>query len=102
MKTYTKTHKSKKALKNHVAKIKARGGKATVRGMIVSYTFPTKNKKVFYTQMNIGKAKYVVNHYDGKKTHKDGSSFYDISIFSNKIKFKEFINELLKKGYTER
>jgi hypothetical protein len=39
MKTYTKTHKSEKALKSHVAKIKARGGKATVKGKTIEYKF---------------------------------------------------------------
>jgi hypothetical protein len=39
MATYSKTHKSEKALKSHVAKIKARGGKATVKGKTIEYKF---------------------------------------------------------------
>jgi len=41
----------------------------------------------------IGKAKYVVNYYTGKK-HKDGSKFFDIAIFKNKKKMDKFIIEL--------
>jgi hypothetical protein len=58
-------------------------------------------KKVYNTQMNIGKAKYVVNFHDGKKTHKDGSPFYDIEIFKNKNDFEGFQKKLRDQGYTE-
>lgn len=44
-------------------------------------------------QQNIGKAKYVVNYCTGKK-HDDGSDFYDIEIFKNKVKKDKFINSL--------
>ena len=43
--------------------------------------------------MNIGKAKYVVNYYQGKK-HDDGSEFWDIAIFKSKIKMHQFIKTL--------
>lgn len=43
---------------------------------------------------NVGKAKYVVSYHDGVKKHKDGSKFFDIAIFKNKKKMKEFINKL--------
>lgn len=48
---------------------------------------------------NVGSAKYVVNYHDGVKTHKDGSPFFDIAIFQNKIKFNKFISELKNNGY---
>ena len=44
-------------------------------------------------QNNIGKAKYVVNYYRGKK-HKDGSKFWDIAIFKSKHKMNQFIKTL--------
>lgn len=55
-----------------------------------------KNMKYINTRYNIGKAKYVVTYYDDerKPTHKDGSSFHDIRIFSNKKKMGEFIKTL--------
>jgi len=55
----------------------------------------------FNIKNNIGKAKYVVNYYDGVKEHKDGSRFFDIAIFKNKKKLKAFVDNLLKKGYIE-
>ena len=44
-------------------------------------------------QQNIGKAKFVVNYYTGKK-HQDGSDFYDMRIFKNKKYKNRFINFL--------
>jgi len=60
------------------------------------------NTKVYYTQNNIGKAKYTVNFYDGIQKHKDGSDFYGIQIFKNKKKRDEYIKKLNKEGYKER
>ena len=57
--------------------------------------------KKFSTNTNIGKAKYVVNFHDGKTFHKDGSDFYGIRIFSNKVDNRKFINQLLVDGYKE-
>jgi hypothetical protein len=56
------------------------------------------NKK-YNTQINVGKVKYLVNYHDGKKTHKDGSPFFDIETFKNKKLFFDFIKELKKQGY---
>lgn len=41
----------------------------------------------------VGKAKYLVNYYTGKK-HEDGSEFYDVRIFKNKRLKDRFINLL--------
>ncbi|WP_169303360.1 hypothetical protein [Pedobacter cryophilus] len=38
-KTYSKNHKNPKALKNHVAKIKKRGGVVRSQGSKIVYTF---------------------------------------------------------------
>lgn len=44
MKTYTKTHSSKKVAEIHLSKIKKRGGKATMKpgkgGFLIEYSFP--------------------------------------------------------------
>lgn len=44
MKTYTKTHSSKKVAEIHLEKIKKRGGKATMKpakgGFLIEYSFP--------------------------------------------------------------
>jgi hypothetical protein len=56
-------------------------------------------QKQFTTQHNIGKAKYVINTYNGVDTHKDGSPFWGIEIFKNKTKFNNRIKQLINKGY---
>lgn len=58
-------------------------------------------KKVFYRMDNIGKAKYTINFHDGVQMHKDGSPFFGIAIFHNKVKMEKFIKKLIKEGYTE-
>lgn len=57
--------------------------------------------KKFRIKNNVGKAKYLVSFHDGVKTHKDGSEFFDIHICKNKTQLKEFLNQLLKQGYTK-
>lgn len=57
--------------------------------------------KTFYTQNNIGKAKYCINFNDGIKKHKDGSYFFDILTFSNKKVFKNNIEILINNGYIQ-
>jgi hypothetical protein len=57
---------------------------------------------IFYEQQNIGKAKYVVNWHDGVQKHNDGSDFFDIRIFSNKVKKDRFIRALKSNGFKER
>ena len=59
-------------------------------------------KKLYYQQNNIGKAKYTVSTQDGIDTHKDGSPFWGIAIFKNKIKLKKYIKDLESKGYKKR
>ena len=69
--------------------------------------FKTSNKefpvesKTYNTISNVGKAKYVVNFHDGKKTHKDGSRFYDMSIFKNAKDLESFEKQLKSKGYVK-
>jgi len=60
------------------------------------------NMKQFYMKNHIGHAKYVVNYYGGISKHNDGSAFFDIKIFKNKKKLKEFIDDLKNDGYTEQ
>ena len=58
--------------------------------------------KTFKVQHNIGKAKYVISYHDGIKSHPDGSPFFDIAIFKNKIKLNKFTKNLIENGYTEK
>lgn len=59
-------------------------------------------EKNFYLMFNVGKAKYCINYHDGVQTHKDGSPFYGIIIFSNKRKFMAEIKSMKKQGYVEK
>ena len=58
-------------------------------------------EKNYYIQYGIGKAKYCVSYHDGISTHKDGSPFYGIAIFKNKIKLAAYIRSLTSEGYRE-
>jgi hypothetical protein len=55
--------------------------------------------KNYYPQYNIGSVKYVLNFHDGEKSHDDGSPFYDIRTFKNKVKFNSAIKSLQNSGY---
>ena len=58
--------------------------------------------KSFNVVNNVGKARYVVNHHDGQKTHRDGSPFFDITICHNKSMLSAIVKELKRQGYTEK
>lgn len=59
-------------------------------------------EKVYNEMYGVGKSKYVVNYHDGKKTHSDGSPFFDIDIFKNKVDKNKFIDELKSQGYVKK
>ena len=52
-------------------------------------------------QENIGRAKYVVSYYTGRK-HVDGSDFYDVRIFRNKRDKAKFVVALLRGEHATR
>lgn len=56
--------------------------------------------KKFNLKHNVGKVKYLVSCHDGVKKHKDGSEFFDIACFKNKVKLNAFMNDLMKQGYS--
>jgi len=58
-------------------------------------------KKVFKVNPGIGKAKYSISSHDGKKTHKDGSDFYDIEIFKNKVDLENGIKKYTSNGFVK-
>ena len=47
----------------------------------------------------IGKARHVVSFFTGESFHKDGSPFYDVAIFSNKVSCVKFTRKLDAEGY---
>ena len=59
----------------------------------------TEGKKVFKVNPAIGKAKYSISSHDGVKKHKDGSDFFDIETFKNKVDLEKAIKNYTSKGY---
>lgn len=59
------------------------------------------NPKKFNTMRNVGHARYIINYTDGRKTHRDGSPFYDIAIFSNQAAYNKAIEILLGDGFIQ-
>lgn len=60
-----------------------------------------KDKKIFSINPHqIGKAKYSINMYDGKK-HKDGSPFIGIDIAKTKKELNTKISDYKEGGYKE-
>lgn len=58
--------------------------------------------KVYYWMFNVGKSRYSINFHNGNSTHRDGSPFFDLRIFSNRRKAEAFVKSLERDGYTER
>jgi hypothetical protein len=61
----------------------------------------TEGKKAFRINPPIGKAKYSISSHNGSSTHKDGSDFWDIKIFKNKIDLEKGIKDYKSKGFIE-
>ena len=55
--------------------------------------------KRYNEMMNVGRAKYVINHHDGVTTHPDGSPFYGVAIFKTRRDKDKFVRELRARGY---
>lgn len=58
-------------------------------------------KKAFKVNPGIGKAKYSISSHDGHKKHNDGSDFWDIQIFKNKVDLEKGIKDYKSKGFIE-
>jgi hypothetical protein len=58
-------------------------------------------KKVFKVNPPIGSSKYSISSHNGTSTHNDGSDFYDIKIFKNKIDLEKGIKDYKSKGFVE-
>lgn len=81
MKQYTKKHTSAKALNNHVSKIKGKGGNCEVKGMIITYSFPSVKK----TKKDKTTGSYATKKY--------GTRYHVI------FKHKHGEEQLMSKGY---
>jgi hypothetical protein len=72
----------------------------TAGGLLESKSV-NEGKKSFKVNPGIGKAKYSISSHDGVKKHKDGSDFWDIKIFKNKVDLEKGINDYKSKGFIE-
>jgi len=66
---------------------------------VTLYESVTEGKKVFSVNPGIGKVKYSISSHDGVKKHKDGSDFYDIKTFKNKVDLEKAIKDYTSKGF---
>ena len=57
-------------------------------------------RKQFTVNPQIGRAKYSISAHNGTKTHSDGSAFWDIEIFNNKLNLIKAIRRYEINGYT--
>lgn len=57
---------------------------------------------MFRYRTNIGKVRHLVSHHDGQKVHRDGSPFFDASLFGRKRDAEKFIRSLKVAGYIEQ
>lgn len=62
---------------------------------------PLGAEKTYYSQDNIGCAKYTVSFHNGEKLHDDGSPFFDMRIFRRKADRNKFVSDLTQQGYAE-
>lgn len=58
--------------------------------------------KTYFLTFNVGSTRYLVNYHDGKKTHGDGSPFFDITPCRSKRMLARTITKLKREGYTEK
>jgi hypothetical protein len=56
-------------------------------------------EKQFTVNPQIGRARYSISAQDGIKTHSDGSAFWDIEIFNNKLSLIKAIRRYEINGY---
>lgn len=61
----------------------------------------SEGKKAFKVNPQIGRAKYSISSHNGTSTHKDGSDFWDIHIFKNKVDLEKAIKDYRSKGFIE-
>jgi hypothetical protein len=74
------------------------------RGDLISFeakTHTIQPVKRFNIMYNVGKVKYLVSYHKDDSKYSDGSDFFNIASFKNKVKLNDFIKKLEKEGYIE-
>jgi len=92
----------KKLLKSGIATIVTESNESineTIKG--TKNESVNEGKKVFKVNPPIGKVKYSISSHDGVKKHNDGSDFYDIKIFKNKVDLEKGIKKYTSNGFVK-
>jgi hypothetical protein len=102
-KIFAIVHKTSQGKTDFVKAIKAAPNSSIQKAYIKTYTNESVNegKKAFKVNPGIGKAKYSISSHDGVKKHKDGSDFWDIEIFKNKVDLEKAIKNYSSKGFVK-
>jgi len=98
-KEWAKTHKDYKSVIDGVPYVMKLTDKGTALVPVKIVESVTEGKKVFKVNPQIGKAKYSISSHDGVKKHKDGSDFFDIETFKNKVDLEKAIKNYTSKGF---
>ena len=73
----------------------------SVRLFVSTNESVSEGKKAFKVNPGIGKSKYSISSHDGHKKHNDGSDFWDIQIYKNKVDLEKGIKDYKSKGFVE-
>jgi len=98
-KDWAKTHKDYKSVIDGVPYVMKMTDKGTALVPVKIVESVTEGKKVFKVNPQIGKAKYSISSHDGVKKHKDGSDFFDIETFKNKVDLEKAIKKYTANGF---
>jgi len=98
-KDWEKTHKDYKSVIDGIPYVMKMTDKGTALVPVKIVESVTEGKKVFKVNPQIGKVKYSISSHDGVKKHKDGSDFFDIETFKNKVDLEKAIKNYTSKGF---
>ena len=98
-KDWEKTHKDYKSVIDGVPYVMKLTDKGTALVPVKIVESVNEGKKVFRVNPAIGKAKYSISSHDGVKKHKDGSDFFDIETFKNKVDLEKAIKNYTSNGF---
>jgi hypothetical protein len=98
-KEWDKTHKDYKSVIDGVHYVMKMTDKGSALVPVNITESVTEGKKRFKVNPQIGKSKYSISSHDGIKKHKDGSDFFDIETFKNKVDLEKAIKNYTSKGF---
>ena len=103
-KIFAIAHKTSQGKTDFIKAIKAAPNSSIQNAYVKTYaneSVVNEGKKVFKVNPGIGSSKYSISSHDGVKKHKDGSDFYDIEIFKNKVDLEKGIKKYSSNGFIQ-